>query len=202
MKKILAVAVAVFMMISVVLGCSNDKKETPAAGQPAKITEKASNAPNIAETKKDSVKPIKDEKAKGKQDKAQKNQSASTVTTSTDSAAKVPVEKGKSYTDKDHVAAYIHVYKTLPPNYITKGQATKLGWKSKGTLDKVAPGKSIGGDRFGNYEKILPEKQGRTWTECDIDYVRGNRNAKRICYSNDGLIYYSASHYRDFVRLY
>ena len=112
------------------------------------------------------------------------------------------VEKGKPYTDKDHVAAYIHVYKTLPPNYITKGQATKLGWKTKGTLDKVAPGKSIGGDRFGNYEKQLPDKQGRTWTECDIDYVKGNRNAKRICFSNDGLIYYSGSHYQKFERLY
>jgi len=112
------------------------------------------------------------------------------------------VVKGKAYTDKDHVAAYIHVYKTLPPNYITKGQATKLGWKTKGSLDQVAPGKSIGGDRYGNYEKKLPDKQGRTWKECDIDYVRGNRNAKRICFSNDGLIYYTSSHYQKFERLY
>ena len=61
------------------------------------------------------------------------------------------------------MAAYIHLYKTLPPNYITKGQANKLGWKTKGSLDQVAPGKSIGGDRDGNYEKKLPDKQGRTW---------------------------------------
>ena len=133
----------------------------------------------------------------------QQKQSASNLQTpASSSGAKVQVEKGRAYTDKDHVAAYIHVYKTLPSNYITKGQATKLGWKSKGTLDKVAPGKSIGGDRFGNYEKQLPDKQGRTWKECDIDYVKGNRNAKRICFSNDGLIYYSGSHYRDFVRMY
>ena len=118
------------------------------------------------------------------------------------STAKVTVEKGASYTDKDHVAAYIHTYKALPPNYITKADAQKLGWKDKGTLDQVAPGKSIGGDRFGNYEKLLPDKQGRVWKECDIDYVRGNRNAKRICFSNDGLIYYSPSHYNNFEQMY
>lgn len=114
----------------------------------------------------------------------------------------ITVKKDGTYTDKDHVAAYIHKYKMLPSNYITKKEARKLGWKEEGTLDRVAPGKSIGGDRFGNYEKLLPEKNGRTWKECDIDYVKGNRNAKRICYSDDGLIYYSPSHYKDFERLY
>lgn len=104
--------------------------------------------------------------------------------------------------DKDHVAAYIHIYRKLPPNYITKAEARSLGWKDKGTLDQVAPGKSIGGDRFSNYEKILPDAPGRSWKECDIDYVRGNRNAKRICFSNDGLIYYTSSHYQDFEKIY
>lgn len=198
MKKIFAVALAVFMMISAVLGCSNDKKETPAASQQVKVTDTAAKNTNSNAAQKDN-------KAKEKQYKqaAQQKQDAySGQNNAMADGAKVQVEKGRAYTDKDHVAAYIHLYKTLPPNYITKGQATKLGWKEKGTLDKVAPGKSIGGDRFGNYEKKLPDKQGRTWKECDIDYVRGNRNAKRICYSNDGLIYYSNSHYRDFVRLY
>lgn len=114
----------------------------------------------------------------------------------------ITVKKDGTYTDKNHVAAYIHKYKTLPSNYITKKEARKLGWKEEGTLDRVAPGKSIGGDRFGNYEKLLPEKSGRAWKECDIDYVKGNRNAKRICYSDDGLIYYSPSHYKYFERLY
>ena len=71
-----------------------------------------------------------------------------------------------------------------------------------GTLDKVAPGKSIGGDKFGNYEKILPVKKGRVYRECDIDYQKGNRNAKRIVYSNDGLIYYTGDHYKTFTKLY
>ena len=116
--------------------------------------------------------------------------------------AEIRAEQDQAYTDKDHVAAYIHIYKKLPPNYITKAEARSLGWKDKGTLDQVAPGKSIGGDRFSNYEKILPDAPGRSWKECDIDYVRGNRNAKRICFSNDGLIYYTSSHYQDFEKIY
>lgn len=200
MKKVFAIVLAIIMTMSVMLGCSNDKKETPPASQQTKTVQSAetvSNQQSAAKQKNEKI------KAKDKQEKKQYGQQgANQSQPAPDSAAKVAVEKGKAYTDKDHVAAYIHVYKTLPPNYITKGQANKLGWKTKGTLDKVAPGKSIGGDRFGNYEKILPDKPGRTWKECDIDYVRGNRNAKRICFSNDGLIYYSGSHYRDFERLY
>jgi len=114
----------------------------------------------------------------------------------------IAVEESGTYTDKDHVAAYIHKFKKLPSNYITKKEAQKLGWKEGGTLDKVAPGKSIGGDHFGNFEKQVPDKQGRKWTECDIDYTKGNRGAKRIVFSNDGLIYYSDNHYKNFVKLY
>ena len=199
MKKLFAIALAIIMTLSVVLGCSNSKKETPPAASQTKITETAKSADN-SNTAKDHKEKKKDKQQK--QDYQQKQSASNLQNPAPSSGAKMQVEKGRAYTDKDHVAAYIHVYKTLPPNYITKGQATKLGWKSKGTLDKVAPGKSIGGDRFGNYEKQLPDKQGRTWKECDIDYVKGNRNAKRICFSNDGLIYYSGSHYRDFVRMY
>jgi hypothetical protein len=101
-----------------------------------------------------------------------------------------------NYTDKDHVALYIHKFNKLPGNYITKNEAKKLGWKEEGTLDKVAPGKSIGGDHFGNYEHQVPDKQGRKWKECDIDYKKGNRGPKRIVFSSDGLIYYSPSHYK------
>lgn len=116
--------------------------------------------------------------------------------------SKLKLDIDGSYTDKEHVAAYINQFKKLPNNYITKGEAKKLGWKTKGTLDKVAPGKSIGGDRYGNYEGLLPKKDKRTWKECDIDYVKGNRNAKRIVFSNDGLIYYTGNHYKSFTRLY
>ena len=191
MKKVLAVALAVIMLLSVVLGCGSNKKVTAPAASQTKVAENQNKVNSNAVKTAD----------KDKQDKNTKQQSE-TKSAAAETKAKVDVVKGKAYTDKDHVAAYIHVYKTLPPNYITKGQATKIGWKTKGSLDQVAPGKSIGGDRYGNYEKKLPDKQGRTWKECDIDYVRGNRNAKRICFSNDGLIYYTSSHYQKFERLY
>lgn len=197
MKKVFAIALAVVMLLSVVLGCTGKKKETPPAAPGTTVTQNQENRNGNVAGASDKIQQKDSKQQKQTSEKINNPGDASKA-----SEARVKVEKGKAYTDKEHVAAYIHVYKTLPPNYITKGQAGKLGWKTKGTLDKVAPGKSIGGDRFNNYEKVLPDKQGRTWKECDIDYVKGNRNAKRICFSNDGLIYYSGSHYRDFVRLY
>jgi hypothetical protein len=113
------------------------------------------------------------------------------------------VTEDGTYTSKEEVALYIHLYGHLPDNYISKYDAQDLGWDSReGNLDEVAPGMSIGGDRFGNYEGQLPEKDGRKYRECDIDYEGGYRNAKRIIYSNDGLIYYTEDHYQTFEQLY
>ncbi len=107
------------------------------------------------------------------------------------------------YTSKEEVAEYIHLYEKLPSNFITKKEAQKLGWEnSKGNLAQVAPGKSIGGDYFGNYEGNLPEKDGRDYYECDINYESGYRGSERIVYSDDGLIYYTADHYETFELLY
>ena len=107
-----------------------------------------------------------------------------------------------SYTSKEDVALFIHLYGRLPDNFITKSEARKLGWESGG-LERYAPGKCIGGDRFGNYEGLLPNAPGRTWTECDIDTLGTNsRGAKRIVFSNDGLIYYTDDHYESFTLLY
>ena len=106
------------------------------------------------------------------------------------------------YTSRDEVALYIHTYGRLPDNYITKKQAQKLGWDG-GKLEPYAPGKSIGGDYFGNYEGQLPKKKGRKYFECDIDTQgKKSRGAKRIVYSNDGLIYYTGDHYETFELLY
>lgn len=129
-------------------------------------------------------------------------QSEQTAANSQANAKKIKISEDGAYTDKEHVAAYINEFAKLPHNYITKNEAKKLGWQTKGTLDKVAPGKSIGGDRFGNYEGLLPAKNGRIWKECDIDYVKGGRNGKRLVFSNDGLIYYTGDHYKSFTRLY
>ena len=107
-----------------------------------------------------------------------------------------------SYTTKEDVALYIHLYGHLPDNFITKKEAQKLGWGG-GSLEPYAPGKCIGGDYFGNYEGLLPEKKGRKYTECDIDTLGAkSRGAKRIIFSNDGLIYYTDDHYESFELLY
>lgn len=106
------------------------------------------------------------------------------------------------YTTKEDVALYIHTYGQLPGNFITKAEARSLGWEGGG-LDDYAAGMCIGGDFFGNYEELLPDAQGRTWTECDIDTLHAtSRGAQRIVFSNDGLIYYTADHYESFELLY
>ena len=113
-----------------------------------------------------------------------------------------PVSEDGEYWTKDEVALYIHLFGHLPKNYITKNEAQSLGW-SGGSLEPYAPGCSIGGGYFGNYEGLLPTKKGRKYTECDID-TRGkkSRGAKRIGFSNDGLIYYTDDHYESFMLLY
>ena len=61
----------------------------------------------------------------------------------------------------------------------------------------------IGGSSFGNFEGLLPEADGRSYQECDIDTLGADsRGAKRLVYSNDGLIYYTDDHYESFTLLY
>ena len=107
-----------------------------------------------------------------------------------------------TYTSREDVALYIHLYGHLPPNFITKKEAEQLGWTG-GSLEPFAPGMCIGGSRFGNYEGLLPQREGRSYTECDIDTLGADkRGAKRIVFSNDGLIYYTEDHYESFELLY
>lgn len=106
------------------------------------------------------------------------------------------------YTSREDVALYLSLFGRLPDNFITKEEAKKLGWEG-GSLEKYAPGCCIGGDRFGNYEELLPKADGRTYRECDIDTLgKSSRGAKRIVFSNDGLIYYTEDHYESFELLY
>ncbi len=110
------------------------------------------------------------------------------------------IDENGSYTTKEDVALYIHTYGKLPQNFITKKQARELGW-SGGSLEPYAPGMCIGGDRFGNYEGLLPE--GHSYTECDINTLGADsRGAERIIFSSDGLIYYTGDHYAHFTLLY
>ena len=120
----------------------------------------------------------------------------------TTEAPEARIDEDGWYDSKEEVALYIHTYGHLPGNYITKKDAEALGWPG-GSLEPYAPGKSIGGGRFGNYEGLLPDAPGRKWTECDIDTAGArSRGAKRIVFSNDGLIYYTGDHYESFELLY
>ena len=120
-----------------------------------------------------------------------------------DPTADVPaIDEFGVYTTKDDVALYLYTYGKLPGNFMTKNEARKLGWEGGG-LDSFADGMCIGGDKFGNYEGILPNAPGRTWKECDIDTLHEkSRGAKRIVFSSDGLIYYTEDHYESFELLY
>ncbi len=103
--------------------------------------------------------------------------------------------------DKQAVAAYIKAHGRLPDYYITKDAARARGW-SGGSLEPYAPGHLIGGDRFGNYEGLLPQGKGRVYRECDIGtYKADSRGVKRLVFSDDGLIYYTDDHYSSFTKL-
>ncbi len=119
----------------------------------------------------------------------------------TDDSAEADLDENGSYTSKEDVALYIHLYGKLPANFITKDEARRLGWDSReGNLDEVAPDKSIGGDRYGNYEKKLPRDE--KYRECDINYTGGFRGGERIVYSDSGAVYYTGDHYNSFEQLY
>ena len=120
----------------------------------------------------------------------------------TEAPTEAALDPDGAYTTKEDVALYLYTYGELPSNFMTKKEAKALGWPGGG-LDDYAYGMSIGGDRFGNYEELLPDANSRTWTECDIDTLHAkSRGAKRIVFSNDGLIYYTDDHYESFELLY
>jgi ribonuclease T1 len=89
----------------------------------------------------------------------------------------------------------------LPDHYLTKDAAARAGWKPGDDLCRAAPGKAMGGDRFGNRERRLPAAAGRVWYEADLDFACGRRGPKRLLWSNDGLIYVSVDHYQNFKRV-
>ena len=102
-------------------------------------------------------------------------------------------------TNDEIVVKYLKEHGELPDYYITKSEAKSMGWvPSKGNLCEVAPGKAIGGDIWTNRQKSLPTKSGRKYFEADLNYNCGNRNADRVVFSNDGLVFVTHDHYRSF----
>jgi ribonuclease len=99
------------------------------------------------------------------------------------------------------VVPYVKQFHRLPRCYITKKYARKRGWDpAKGNLCEVLPGRAIGGDRFTNREGRLPEKPRRKWYEADLNYNCAHRNADRLLFSNDGLVFVTKDHYKTFAQ--
>ena len=104
--------------------------------------------------------------------------------------------------EPQQIADYLFEHGELPENFITKQEAKDLGWDSYvNYVSDVAPGMSIGGDYFGNYEGKLPRVKGRKYYECDCWYTGGKRNQYRIIYSNDGHVWYTEDHYNTFTEM-
>lgn len=114
----------------------------------------------------------------------------------TESNATTDIEK---LTNENTVISYLKQNKKLPDYYLTKKDAQSLGWDAAtGNLCDALPGKAIGGDKFTNRENNLPSQKDRVWYEADINYNCGRRDAERIVFSNDGLIFITKDHYQTF----
>lgn len=135
--------------------------------------------------------------------RAEKKSASATRASERGTEAGNGISEDGSYTSRDEVALYLHTYGKLPKNFISKKEAEEQGFRfGEGDFGEAFPGMSVGGSSFGNYDGNLPEKSGRRYYECDIDYTGGRRNAKRLVYSNDGLIFYTEDHYKTFTQLY
>lgn len=102
-------------------------------------------------------------------------------------------------TSEKMVVPYVKENGRLPDYYISKSKAREKGWvASKGNLCEVVPGHAIGGDRFYNREKQLP--QGMQYFEADINYNCGRRGDDRLIFSSSGEIWVSYDHYKTFIK--
>ncbi|QLI82807.1 ribonuclease [Chitinibacter fontanus] len=89
-------------------------------------------------------------------------------------------------------------YQRLPEKFVTKKQAYAAGWQPGSSLWSVLPGKSIGGDHFGNRERRLPAGQ---YYEADLDYQGKKRNAKRLVFQPSGKRFITVDHYQNFSEI-
>ncbi len=212
MRKFLSFLVTLLLLFGIV-GCKNNQKSQDVSSSTTSSavlssTESSSSlcstesSSSSSSTESSSSLSSTESSSSSSSTESSSSSSSTESSSSSSSTESAVIDENGSYTSKDDVALYIHVYGRLPSNFISKNEAEKLGW-SGGSLEPYAPGKCIGGSRFGNYEGLLPKKSGRTYTECDIDTLgKKSRGAKRIVFSNDGLIYYTDDHYASFELLY
>ena len=193
-------------------GCKKKKKDTKAKNAAVDIYENYQLTEKSKETEETAPSSETTEESKESETTTESTTEATTTTKATATTSETEKETTKEteplidedgeYNSKDDVALYIYTYGHLPKNYVTKNEAREKGWEG-GSLEDYFPGCSIGGDSFGNREGNLPTKKGRKYTECDIDTKgKKSRGAKRIVFSNDGLIYYTEDHYETFELLY
>ena len=222
MKKILSIFLAALCMmtfcscnaadateiVSTVISEVERSEESSDESDDEELTEAETMAETVADDTSEEYSDVDDESSEDEQDvvtEAEESSAEENVPEDepeTEAEESEAIDENGTYTTKEDVALYIHTYGKLPSNFMTKQQAQELGWQG-GSLEQYAPGMCIGGNRFGNYEGILPEKNGRKYTECDIDTLGASkRGAKRIVFSNDGLIYYTDDHYESFELLY
>ena len=202
--------VGLFAGCSVAMSEGTTSKQTATTAATTESTTKETTAETTKETTEATTEATKETttEATTEETTTETSESSETTTESTTEATTEATEDDTKldeegrYTSKEDVALYIHTYWHLPTNFVTKAQARAKGW-SGGSLEDYFPGCSIGGDVFGNREGLLPKKKGRTYYECDIDTKgKSSRGAKRIVYSDDGLIYYTEDHYETFTLLY
>jgi hypothetical protein len=101
----------------------------------------------------------------------------------------------------------VHRTGRLPRCYLTKNQARRRGWRRGRSLWRVAHGHAIGGNRFGNRERLLP--RGYRYVEADLDYDGrwrgGRRGARRLVFARSTKgqwrIWVTMDHYRRFHRV-
>ena len=200
MKKVLSLLLIVLLLV----GCAPRPAQTEFAQLPSETDTPATAAPTEAPMD-DSLVLLPEEPGKATPEPTatpKPTRMPKPTASPTPRGTECPVQYGEDYDDKDRVALYLHLYGELPPHFITKKEAQKLGW-SGGEIEDFCTGAAIGGDYFGNYEGLLPKKKGRSYYECDIGTVgKKSRGAKRIIFSNDGLIYYTDDHYESFTLLY
>lgn len=195
---------AALLVLGALAGCGGSPSGTTPTGRESQVAAESQAATETqAETESQAAVEAQTETESQTAAESQAKAESPAEAEPTAASESAELDEHGTYTSKEEVALYLHTYGHLPDNYITKKDAQDLGWDNKkGNLWDVAPGMSIGGSHFGNYEKKLPEKKGRKYYECDINFDGGYRGAERIIYSNDGLVFYTGDHYENFEQLY